>query len=60
MEQTRKMDVILNVTIEQASASYVLSAVILVREFAFFIQQSQPGEWLRGVTIPLAFALEVM
>jgi hypothetical protein len=59
MEQTRKMDVILNVTIEQASASYVLSAVILVREFAFFIQ-SQPGEWLRGVTIPLAFALEVM
>jgi hypothetical protein len=58
-EQTRTLDTVVNITIEQASASYVLSAVMLVREFSLFIQ-SQPGEWLRGVTVPVAFALDVM
>ncbi len=47
------------VTIDQSSSSFSISATLLLRDLALFIQ-GLPGDWIRGVTIPQSFALDLM
>lgn len=47
------------VNVDQASSKYSLTAIMLVREMCLFIQ-GLPGEWIRGVTMPQAYALDLL
>lgn len=50
---------IVEVTVDQASSKYSLTAIMLVREMCLFVQ-GMPGDWIRGVTMPQAFALDLL
>jgi hypothetical protein len=50
---------VLNVTDEQINASIAISAQLLIKDISLFMR-SMPGEWLRGVSVPQAFALDLM
>lgn len=47
------------VNVDQASSKYSLTAIMLVREMCLFIQ-GLPGEWIRGVSIPQSYALDLL
>ena len=50
---------VVEVTVDQASSKYSLTAIMLVREMCLFVQ-NMPGDWIRGVTMPQAFALDLL
>ncbi|KAJ1431793.1 hypothetical protein B484DRAFT_395320, partial [Ochromonadaceae sp. CCMP2298] len=47
------------VSVEQAGSQYALTAIMLVRELGLFAQ-GMPGEWIRGVSMPAASALDLL
>jgi hypothetical protein len=49
----------LEVTVDQASSKYSLTAIMLVREMCLFIQ-GLPGEWIRGVNMSQIHALDLL
>lgn len=50
---------VLKVTAEQVNASIAISAQLLIRDISLFMR-SMNGEWLRGVIVPQAFALDLI
>lgn len=51
--------ILLEVTVDQASSKYSLTAIMLVREMCLFIQ-GLPGDWIRGVVLPQLHALDLL
>jgi hypothetical protein len=47
------------VTVDQASSKYSLTAIMLVREMCLFVQ-GLPGEWIRGVNLSQVNALDLL
>ncbi len=43
----------------QINTSFTQSSLLLIRDISLFMR-SLPGEWLKGVTIPQSFALDLM
>lgn len=48
-------------SVQQAQSSFATSALLLIRDLGSFMQtQGGSGEWLRGISIPQQFALDLM
>ena len=54
-------DNLVNISPEQASSSFSLSAITLIKEFCLYIQ-GLSGDWiiLRNVSVPQSFALDIL
>lgn len=50
---------VLESTPDQSSSSFTVASLLLIRDVSLFMQGHQ-GEWLRGVTVPQSFALDLM
>ena len=50
---------VVEVSVDQASSKYSLTAIMLVRELCLFVQ-ALPGDWIRNVSLPQTAALDLL